>query len=366
MILNLNDFMNKEIKNISEAAKRFYLNSPRGCAAMLNIASSLMKGVNIRKKYERKGINIPPFIIASISSNCNLKCAGCYAQASGNCTSNEGKVKMNLEDWQKIFQEASNIGVSFIFLAGGEPLLCPDIIKLASEFKNIIFPIFTNGTIINESYLNIFDKCRNLIPVLSIEGDDIKTDSRRGKGVSEKVWYAASMLKEKDILYGVSITVTNENKECVTEGSFVNMLKNRGCGLIFYVEYVPVEENTEHLILNDDDLKKLQLRIDELRHDKQNKGMIILSFPGDEEAMGGCLAAGRGFFHINSQGGAEPCPFSPYSEINIKDKSILEVLNSPFFEKIRKISASEVLNHKGGCTLFQNKEKVIKAVEEGM
>ena len=84
----------------------------------------------------------------------------------------------------------------------------------------------------------------------------------------------------------------------------------------------------------------------------------MLSFPGDEESMGGCLAAGRGFFHINAAGGAEPCPFSPYSELNVKERSIIEVLQSQFFCKVREISAAEAGNHDGGCTLFQFKNDV--------
>lgn len=84
----------------------------------------------------------------------------------------------------------------------------------------------------------------------------------------------------------------------------------------------------------------------------------MLSFPGDEQEMGGCLAAGRGFFHINATGGAEPCPFSPYSHMNLKEQSIISVLESPFFEKVREISAAEALNHKGGCTLFQFEDEV--------
>lgn len=266
-------------------------------------------------------------------------------------------------EWQRVFSEASDAGISFILLAGGEPLLCRDIINMAAQFDNIFFPIFTNGTMIDDEYFALFDNHRNLIPVLSIEGGEEQTDKRRGNGVSATIRHTASVFKEKGILFGTSITVTSANKDNVTESGFISNLREHGCGLIFFVEYVPVEDHTEHLILNDKDLQDLQVRIDLLRTDKQNKGMIILSFPGDEEAMGGCLAAGRGFFHINSNGGAEPCPFSPYSEINLKDHSLLTVLQSPFFAKVREISTAEALGHKGGCTLFQHKDEVSLTLE---
>lgn len=360
-MLNLDHFLNNGIKNISETAGRFYLGNLGGQSFMLHTISSLRKSAKVRAEHEQNGTHIPPFLIASIATDCNLRCSGCYAWANGGCGGGQTQEQLTADNWQLIFQEASDLGVSFILLAGGEPLLRHDVIQAAAEFKNIIFPIFTNGTMIDEDYITLFDKNRNLIPVLSIEGDAEKTDARRGNGVSKKVEQAAGQLKERGILFGNSITVTTENQNDVTEPAFIEELRESGCGLMFYVEYVPVEKGTEDLILDEDNLRVLKERIDSLRGDKKNKGMILLSFPGDEEAMGGCLAAGRGFFHINATGGAEPCPFSPYSEMNLKEQSLLNVLQSSFFKKVREIGAAEALNHKGGCTLFQHEDKVKEA-----
>ncbi|HBT96042.1 MAG TPA: radical SAM protein, partial [Coriobacteriia bacterium] len=58
----------------------------------------------------------------------------------------------------------------------------------------------------------------------------------------------------------------------------------------------------------------------------------------------------------------EPCPFSPYSDMNLQKQSLLEVLRSDFFKKVREISAAEALNHKGGCTLFQFEDDVQQAL----
>ncbi|QAT44112.1 radical SAM protein [Aminipila luticellarii] len=360
-MLDLNEFMNNGIKNISDTAKRFYLGNFRGQAFTLRTVSALHKSAKIRERHERKGIHIPPFLIASVATECNLRCAGCYARANGSCGDGEVREQLSASDWRRVFAEASDIGVSFILIAGGEPLLRRDVIDSAAEFENILFPVFTNGTMINEDYMNLFDGHRNLIPVLSIEGDAEKTDSRRGRGVSEKVGQVIEGLKDRGILFGASITVTTENQKAVTDPNFVDTLRESGCGLIFYVEYVPVEKGTEHLALNEEALHVLTAQLDSLR-ENQKKGMIILSFPGDEEKMGGCLAAGRGFFHINAAGGAEPCPFSPYSEMNLKEQSLLTVLQSSFFKKVRVISAAEAGKHKGGCTLFQYEREVNQAL----
>jgi len=186
---------------------------------MLQMTSALRRSAKIREKYERNGTHIPPFLIASISAECNLMCTGCYALAGGGCSDGHKREQLTAEQWRRIFQEASDIGISFVLLAGGEPLLRHDVIRSATGFDNIIFPVFTNGTLLNESYLDLMEKHRNLIPVLSVEGDAEKTDARRGNGVSEKIKQAAANFKKRGVLFGVSITVTTENQSDVTEPS---------------------------------------------------------------------------------------------------------------------------------------------------
>ena len=352
--MNLSSFLNGGIMKIADTAARFYLGNRRGQAFLFGAVGALRKSARVREQSEKNGTHIPPFLIASVASRCNLHCAGCYARATGGCC--ENKNELAASDWRRIFAQAEEIGVSFILLAGGEPLLNRDIIEAAADFPRLVFPIFTNGTLIDESYINLFDEHRNLIPVLSLEGDGARTDARRGAGVAEKVRAAAEDLKSRGILYGASITVTRENMREVTQPSFARALREGGCGVAFYVEYVPAEENTEQLVLTQEDLATLQTRVDALRADVG--GMIVLSFPGDEEKMGGCLAAGRGFFHINSTGGAEPCPFSPFSQMNLREHALLDVIRSDFFTAVREIGAAEAENHSGGCALFNHQSEV--------
>ena len=96
-------------------------------------------------------------------------------------------------------------------------------------------------------------------------------------------------------------------------------------------------------------------RLAEIR--KKYQDMAFLSFPGDEKSSGGCIAAGRGFFHINSHGGAEPCPFSPYSDVNVRDTSMREALHSNLFLKLQN-SGTLMEDHKGGCVLYEKRKEV--------
>ena len=187
-----------------------------------------------------------------------------------------------------------------------------DILERVAEVENMIFPIFTNGTLIGPSYISFLKKHLNMIPVISIEGMEHSTDERRGRGMYRRAMLSVDMLHREDLFFGTSITVTTENFDLVTSDAFVENLRSLGCKMIIYVEYVPTEQGTEHLALGEEDTLRME-KVQEYQAERF-KDMIIISFPGDEKFLGGCLAAGRGFFHIGPDGSAEPCPFSPFSD----------------------------------------------------
>ena len=134
---------------------------------------------------------------------------------------------------------------------------------------------------------------------------------------------------------------------------------------VIFVEYVPVSEENIDLAPGDEERKYMNERLESLRTDHADN-MIIISFPGDEKSSGGCLAAGRGFFHINSHGDAEPCPFSPYSDINVKDTSLREALQSNLFKGLDDNGLLKE-DHAGGCVLHERRkavENLLKSEEE--
>lgn len=354
--MNLSLLLNSGINDIMKTASRYYLKSREGRALVAQMLPRMQAGAAIRNRYEKQGIHIPTFLIASIASQCNLHCHGCYARANGACgETDSSQADMSAEKWVSIFAEAVELGIPFVLLAGGEPLLRQDILDIAAANKEIIFPVFTNGTLIDDERINFLDTNRHIIPILSIEGERAETDMRRGEGMYAMLQETMLHLQERGILFGVSITVTNQNMADVTEWNRVSALRDMGCGLLFFVEYVPVSAGTEHLILDSDDLAVMNERVEKLK--TKTKDMTIFSFPGDEAQLGGCLAAGRGFFHINSLGGAEPCPFSPYAKHSLQDYSILDILQSDYFAELRMI-AQNAPHHIGGCTLFQETEQV--------
>ena len=352
---DIQKYMTRGVERIVADALRATIKNPRESAYMLRFAAASKKSSKKRAEAEIAGEHIPPFLIASITSSCNLHCAGCYSRCNEATTDHKPVDQLSGEEWKRIFDEAEELGVSFILLAGGEPLLRWDVMQEAVKKPGILFPVFTNGTFIGEKYMELFDEHRNLIPVISIEGNRDKTDSRRGEGVYDKIISVMDGMCQKDLIFGASVTVTSENLKEVTSDDFLNTISTRGCKLVIFVEYVPVTEESSDLALSDEERDHLLSEVDRLRSDHQD--MVFVSFPGDEKSSGGCIAAGRGFFHINSHGGAEPCPFSPYSDVNVRNTSLKDAMHSKLFGLLRD---NDILadDHKGGCVLFEKREQV--------
>ena len=352
---DITSYMSKGVERVVGDIVKATFRNPRESAYMAKFALASRNASRKRQKADAAGEHVPPFLIASITSQCNLHCAGCYSRCNHATVDAEPVRQLTAEEWLRIFDEADDLGVSFILLAGGEPMIRRDIIEAAGKHPNILFPIFTNGTFMDERYFELFDKCRNLIPVMSIEGEKETTDARRGKGVYEQLISNMDALSQRGLIFGASVTVTTQNVREVSSDAFLKKLSDRGCKAVIFVEFVPVTDDSRELAPGDEEREYLNREIERLRREHQE--MVYIAFPGDEKSTGGCVAAGRGFFHINSHGGAEPCPFSPYSDINVRDTSLKEALRSPLF---RALQSEGLLNddHAGGCVLYEKRAQV--------
>ena len=328
----------------------------RQCGFWIKTMNHQASAAEIRKKRMEKGHPAPPVLICSVTQRCNLKCRGCYAMAQNR----RNGMEITAHRFEHLTREASDIGTNIIMLAGGEPLLRMDILEAASRAKKTIFPVFTNGTLLKGDNIRFFNKHRNLIPVLSIEGDQTSTDDRRGIGLYSKVISAAEVLRRSKTFFGLSITLTQDNFDAITNPEYLKHYYKLGCRLFFFVEYVPAEmEDTQNCLIKEQKIR-LPRQLKVLR--EQLPGLYVC-LPGEEEKYGGCLAAGRGFVHISSTGDLEACPFAPYSDSNIIDMPLTDALNSLLLKRIRD-NHHFLKESDGGCTLWENREWVEKQLEE--
>ncbi|MCR5825436.1 MAG: radical SAM protein [Oscillospiraceae bacterium] len=352
---DLQAYLTAGVEGVVSDALKATLKDPRESAFLLRFAAASRAASKRRRALEDAGEHIPPFLIASITSQCNLHCAGCYSRCNHATVDAAPVEQLSDAEWLRIFEEADELGVSFILLAGGEPMLRRDIIEAAGKRPNILFPIFTNGTVIGASYMELLDRCRNLIPIMSIEGERELTDARRGAGVYDRLIANMDAFHRRGLMFGASVTVTTQNLKEVSSDAFLKQLSDRGCKVVIFVEFVPVTSESRELAPGEAERAYLRAALERLR--AEHPEMVYISFPGDEKSSGGCVAAGRGFFHINSHGGAEPCPFSPYSDVNVRNSSLREAMHSPLFTALR---SGDVLldDHEGGCVLYEKRAQV--------
>ncbi|MGB9779687.1 radical SAM protein [Caldanaerobacter sp.] len=315
-----------------------------------------LKGIPKQKELEEKyDINIPWAILMDPTEACNLRCVGCWA----------GQYKphnLPFEVMDRVCTEAEELGVYFIVLSGGEPTLrMKDIIKLAEKHKNQVFHLFTNGTLIDEDMIKEVKRVGNITFAVSINGFRESNDAIRGKGTFDKVMRAMDLMRENGVLFGYSTVYTRTNVEEVSSDEFVDMMIDKGAAFAWYFTYVPVGRDPDiNFMVTPEQRKYMYERINYIRATKE---LFAIDFWNDGEYSGGCIAGGRRYLHINAAGEVEPCAFIHYSNVNIKDVSLLEALQSPIMKAYRKRQPFNP-NHLRPCPLIDNPEKLLEIVRE--
>lgn len=336
-------------KNLIENAK-FLLGRANYLKTHAMIARKLKKQEKIRVKILKNDhITVPPILIISVTNDCNLICKGCYACAQHRVKEDE----MTIDDIDRIVKEGIDLGVSIVLIAGGEPLVKENILNIPKKYKDTLFVMFTNGLLIDDHMRNEIKNIKNLIPILSLEGDEKATDERRGDGVYKNVIGVMENLDTDKIIFGTSITLTRENYNLITRPEYLMGLKKIGCRIVFLIEYVPSNGEMD-LCLTKKQKKDL---IGQIKHIQKEYGIFAIALPGDQAQFGGCLAAARGFVHISSTGNIEACPFTPISDSNLKEKSLKDALQSKLLKAIRE-NKHLLEEAQGGCVLYENQQWV--------
>ncbi len=312
----------------------------------------------LRSSREKMGCNIPWVVLLDPTSACNLKCKGCWAAEYGH------KSNLTLEEMRRIIKESKELGTHFFMFTGGEPLIRKkDIVTLALENPDCLFLAFTNATLIDDDFCKDLLRCKNFALALSIEGTESTNDARRGEGAYKTTLQAMDLLKKYGCLFGTSVCYTSANYEAVTSDEFYDEMISRGAKYMWYFHYMPVGNGADtSLLLSPDQREHVYSEIRNKRNKKTGKPIFTVDFQNDAEFVGGCIAGGRNYFHINSEGDAEPCVFVHYSDSNIREKSILECLRSPLFKEYYKGQPFNK-NMLRPCPMLENPGALVKMVE---
>jgi MoaA/NifB/PqqE/SkfB family radical SAM enzyme len=282
-------------------------------------------GSGIQKAAKEKyGCNIPWAILMDPTSACNLKCTGCWAAEYGH------KLNLTLEELDDIIQQGETLGCYLYLFSGGEPLVRKqDILALCGKHPECGFLAFTNGTLIDEEFADDMLRVGNLVPAISVEGFEKETDSRRGEGTFAAVMRAMEILKRKKLLFGVSCCYTSKNAERIGSAEYFDAMVKWGAKFCWFFTYMPVGRDAVPELMASAEQRRYMY--DRVREYRRTKPLFTIDFWNDGEYVGGCIAGGRSYLHINAGGDIEPCGFMHYADSNIRTDRLLDAFRKPLF-----------------------------------
>jgi len=317
--------------------------------------NAVFKGISQTKEYaDRQGFLPPWFLVLSPTMRCNLNCLGCSTRRYSKDDD------LALPVIERILNEARDMGIHFIVTQGGEMFVYEEMLDLYRKHRDIYFQVYTNGTLIDKAMAKTIAKLGNVAPMISLEGFREVTDNRRGKGVFDKALQAMDNLKESGCFFGASITQTRHNTDEITSDEFFELLLKNGCFIIWFFQFIPVGKDPDlNLMPTPLQRNRLRQKVAEVR---SRLPIFIGDFWNDGPFMGGCIAAGRRYLHINNKGDVEPCAFVHFAVDNIKHKTLKDALNSEFFRFLRRGQPYGNGNLLAPCMIIDNPQILREAI----
>ena len=308
------------------------------------------------KKRDELGCNDPWAILLDPTSACNLRCTGCWAAEYGHA------LNLSYEDICSIIDQGRELGTHVYIYTGGEPLVRrADLIRICERYPDCAFLCFTNATLIDEAFCQDMIRVANFVPAISAEGNEHTTDARRGTGTYAKIERAMDLLREHGLPFGISCCWTRANADAVATEENMDWMIERGALFCWYFHFMPVgRSSTPDLMPTPEQRERMYRFVREMRGVKP---IFTLDFQNDGEYVGGCIAGGRRYLHINAAGDVEPCVFIHYSNANIHDVSLLDALRSPLFMKYYEAQPFNT-NHLRPCPMLENPDDLPRMVAE--
>jgi MoaA/NifB/PqqE/SkfB family radical SAM enzyme len=320
---------------------------------MWNFGLKGIRSVQKHKSRLKRGEFFPPFLYVSIINSCNLRCQGCWVDVAAK------QSKIEVAAMHKLITEAKAMGNSFFGILGGEPFMHPEVLEIFAQHRDCYFQVFTNGHFITDEVAKELRRCGNVTPLVSIEGNEIVSDERRGR---EHV-YSLSMqglqncLKHK-VMTGVCTSLCQSNFELLSE-KWLDRLIKMGVMYTWFHIYRPVGPDAKaDLSLTPEQQLQCRKFVVEMR---AKKPIVIIDAYYDGEGRALCPAATGFTHHISPWGDIEPCPIIQFAKETIHDDTPLKdkFQNSAFLRDFRQTAAENTR----GCIVLERPD-LLKALVE--
>lgn len=294
------------------------------------VINEMVRGEAVRSRLTRElGFELPVLLVISPTMRCPLRCYGCYSAEY------ERSSDLDAAVFNRVLDEAKALGIYFIVVSGGEPFTYPGIHDIWKRHRDMWFQVYTSGVTLNQAGARRLAELGNVMPCISVEGFAEQTDRRRGAGHFKRLLGVFANLRAEGVPFGFSVTTTRDNNELATSDEFVRFYVDQGASLGWYFQYMPIGREPM-LDLMPTPEQRLS-RLHRLRELRKQCPLLLADFWNDGPLVGGCIAGGRRYLHINNAAEVEPCVFCQISTDSIREKSLLEILQtSRLLQAIRK------------------------------
>ncbi len=324
-----------------------------------NMGLGGMRSVQKHKRRLKRGEVFPPFLYISIINTCNLRCQGCWVDVAAK------QEIISLEAMNRLLAEAKEMGNRFFGIVGGEPFMHPQLFEILEGHPDCYFQIFTNGHFITDEKACRLRALGNATPLISVEGNEITSDERRGrKEVLSKTLAGIQNCLNNNLFTGVCTSLCRSNFEQLLNESWIDRLIEMGVMYTWFHVYRPVgSEACPELALSPEQQLEARRFVVEMR---AKKPIIIIDAYFDGEGRALCPAATGISHHINPWGGIEPCPViqfttesihnTPEDNRSLKDKFI----QSEFLRDFRKLAGETTR----GCIILERPDLLKQLIEK--
>jgi MoaA/NifB/PqqE/SkfB family radical SAM enzyme len=322
--------------------------------AIWNFGFKGMRAVQKHKSRLERGEFFPPFLYISIVNSCNLRCQGCWVDVAAK----QSRIEVDAMD--RLIRESKAMGNSFFGILGGEPFMHGEILEIFKRHPDCYFQVFTNGHFITDEVACELRAVGNVTPLISIEGNEIVSDQRRGRGhvYSQSMQGIQNCLKHK-VLTGVCTSVCQTNFELVSEKWLDRLIEMGVFYTWFHIYRVIGPDANPQLALTPEQQLEIRKFVVEQR---AKKPIVIIDAYYDGEGRALCPAATGFTHHISPWGDIEPCPVIQFAKESIYDERPLKdvIGQSAFLRDFRQLAAE----HTRGCVVLERPDLLLQLAEK--
>lgn len=338
-------------------AKRMLLETDKRLLWKLawNMGVKGLRSVYLHQRRLKRGQFFPPYLYISIINSCNLRCQGCWVDVSAK------QHKIDLAAMNRMINEAKAMGNSFFGLLGGEPFMHSELFDILAAHPDAYFQVFTNGQFIDAEAAKKLRQLGNVTPLISIEGTEIISDTRRGR----KEVYSQSMqglqhCLDNKVMTGVCTSLCQSNIDDLLTEKWVDRLIEMGVLYTWFHIYRPVgPEPNQDLALTPEQQRTARQFVVDMR---VRKPIIFIDAYYDADGKALCPMATGFTHHISPWGDIEPCPIIQFATDSIHDtRPLREVFNeSEFLRDFRQAAAT----HTRGCIVLERPDVMKQLIEK--